>query len=436
MTNRNHNRSILSAFLLVLMSFSCCCRTWTMEWQLSPSENKGRMGQYTVSTPIKECNYHVYVPQNYSDDKPAGIFIFVHGTGSAADNKNFRLSKIFLDNLHMIGIHMQFLDGRPSVNCSEKIKASEYAVAQVQEDYKIIPGRGVISSFSEGGYWQHMYFNVYKDKMAPDKQWPFMHHHVMSANWSRPTADKTFMSYYIACGNPKKPGGGDNGIGYMNPLYAMTIKAETQQTFYSMSKNQGHAPYKEDFIESVEQFKIIDVIKAPFLYEPDWSGKELAQIAAQANVRNFQTALKALEKVEGNKTTNKEKARLLKGKIEQRINEVCSMANELLLKDIILTENYMPIILKQLGSLPQGKILADSWNAARKSASYKRAIELNYSFRNEFVNLMGINYKKLDYGVVYDQYIPLLRECVQVAGEKSQLGKMAVKLIEFTGSHQ
>lgn len=233
------------------------------------------------------------------------------------------------------------------------------------------------------------------------------------------------MSWFVGSGNPIRKGGVDNGWTYMRSRYEQLLKSGNPHCYFRAPIDKGHELTMNDSLESAQYFHLTDLVLAPFLYVPDWSGK-FAKIAADANRRRFSSALRAIavaEKTGSDKYT--ETARELRDKIEGRVQELVDLSEELLETDVVLADFYIPIILKQIKGLPEEKTLGERFREAKSSSDYKKVIQLNKQFRSEFPRMFGAKYGAPGYGKLYPQYVRFLEACAKFAGEKSQLGKMA-----------
>ena len=165
-----------------------------------PSANAGRTGQYNAPTSVADYSYHVYVPQSYSDDNPAGIHLHFSGQGGCADNSHFgQWAKYFLEPFNLIGVNMKYPDGDNMKNTSGKIAAAIEAVLQVQADYKIIIGRGAVSSFSGGGGPHGGYY--VREGVEMGLTWPFILQALYGSNyWVPYRPNAAFGGWFIGVG--------------------------------------------------------------------------------------------------------------------------------------------------------------------------------------------------------------------------------------------
>ena len=138
-----------------------------------PSPNAGKKGTYQVKTSKAGYNYYVCVPPGYAEENPAGLHLFFHGQNGQGGAPNFgQWAKHFLDKYNLIGINMQFEDGDNAKDTEGKVKAAQEALAQTIADYRIVAGRGVVSSFSGGGL-PHALFYDGQAKNGRSATWPF-----------------------------------------------------------------------------------------------------------------------------------------------------------------------------------------------------------------------------------------------------------------------
>src|SRR5579862_9830334 len=167
-----------------------------------PSANAGKHGQYRCKTSRAGYDYNVYVPAGYSEESPAGLHLFFHGQNGQGGAGNFGTwATHFLDRFNLIGINMQYEDGDNAKDTEGKVKSAQEAVAQTIADYKIVVGRGVVSSFSGGGL-PHALFYDGQAKGGRGSAWPFCHAAMYSSNYrTKPAQQKvTPMTFSISVG--------------------------------------------------------------------------------------------------------------------------------------------------------------------------------------------------------------------------------------------
>ena len=151
---------LLAALLLLLAPLTAGAQAGQIPPAPKPSANAGKKGQYQSKTSRPGYNYNVYVPASYSDENPAGLHLFFHGQASQGSAKYFgQWAANFLDKFNLIGINMQYEDGDNAKDTEGKVKSAQEAVAQTIADYKIVPGRGVICSFSGGGLPHSLFYD-------------------------------------------------------------------------------------------------------------------------------------------------------------------------------------------------------------------------------------------------------------------------------------
>ena len=404
------HRIVTTAAVLALAWTSLSTAAETLK--VTRSENAGRSGRYTASTPIEGCKFHVYVPKSYTASNPAGIHLFLDGQGTCAKNEDFRRwSKHFLEPHNLIGINMQYLDGNNARDIPGKLAAAQFAVAQVQLDYKIIPGRGVISSFSGGGVIHGRYWKAFSDQKTPDQAWPFLHHALYSSNWFVDTKSEAPVSWFLAAGDRSKDNVWVTMMGVMHRLQQLG----QADVLLRVTPGKPHIATGDDAAASAEIFARTDLLFAPFLYEPDWPGESLKAIVRQAHARRFQSALDELAQQERNQVT-----RGLRQRIEARIAALVALAGELLERDAVLADRHLPTILVQLEGHPAHWEIKKRFEQTSAAASHREILKLQETFTAQFRELMDPKT-----GKPVPAYMPLLKSCVESAGEQSLLGRMA-----------
>lgn len=402
-----------------------------------PSENAGKTGSYKVSTANPDYFYWVHVPKTYSDANPAGIYIFFHGQGKGnAEAASGYGPGQFLDKYNLIGIKMSYMDGDNSKDSGGKLVVAMDAVAQVQADYKIIPGRGVISSFSGGG----LIMGAYLDKLGKGDApaFPFSHAAPYSSNlWNKVDGACPRLSWMIGLGTEEwgagRPNLGTTQCQRAQELFTRAAKNATNPDIYfHVEKGKGHSISGADIDASAWVFGRSDLAFCGFLYAPDYPQKELRLIVAQANALELGKAAAAIDKVvKDDKTPDdvKAKAQAIQKAIDARIDKVMELAKELADDDPALCTYYTTIFTRQLAGHDKAKDLADLFANARKDPKFSPAAAELAAFQGAFAQKGGTGYFS-DKGVLKPELVKFLEDLAAKTPEKSLAGKMAADFLK------
>ncbi len=385
-----------------------------------PSANAGKRGQYHCRTSRPGYDYNVYVPASYSEENPAGLHLFFHGQASQGSAAYFGTwAAPFLDKFNLIGINMQYEDGDNAKDTEGKVKSAQEAVAQTIADYKIVVGRGVVSSFSGGGL-PHSLFYDGQAKGGRGAAWPFTHSSLYSSNYrSKPAHQKTTpMTFFISVGQGEwtLAALGSDGLGRMTELMNDTNQGAPSDLFFKVIKGKGHSIADEEVAESSNGFRRADLGLAPFLYAPDYPEKELRAAVEEANALQLGRAAAALEKLP---EALKEKGTKVRARIDARAKAVLALAKEIGENDPVLTAFYGPLFTRQLQGLPDLKELKETLAAATKRPGHARTIALVPMFQKNYKTFFESS------GLLNPAQAPFLEQVKTVAGATSQMGHMA-----------
>jgi hypothetical protein len=414
----------------LLLAFSlpaALCAATGPVWEqgtIKPSANKGKTGQYHCETSQKGYNYFVYVPKNYSDANPAGIHIFYHGQASQGSAHSFDLwAGKLLEPYNLIGINMEYEDGDNAKDTGGKVRASEEAVAQVMADYKIVKGRGIISSFSGGGLPHGDIYTQYGQKNCPRAVWPFNHTAIYDTNFLKSASGGLPMSWSIALGTEEwsLANLGSTQSHRAQELFGDAAKGACPDIYFKIDKGKGHTIIEDDVAATADCFARSDLAYAPFIYAPDYTEKELAPIVSLANSMAYGKAATMLDKVLADTKAApavKEKAGALKKLLDARIDKIIALAKDLTANDPVLGNFYGNLFLQQLTGLPRQKEVKDLVIAMQKDKGFRNALAAFDLFTKQLGAFFSGN--KLSSGMV-----PALEQIKQLSGEKSLIGRLA-----------
>jgi hypothetical protein len=407
----------------LILSLAAAAGLLTQEPPVKPSANAGRTGSYQARTSRPGYNYWVYVPKSYAPENPAGLHLFFHGQNAQGGAKNFDLwARHLLEPFNLIGINMEYEDGDNAADTEGKLKAAREAVAQVLADYKVVPGRGVISSFSGGGAPHALFYDRHAG--APrGREWPFCMAALYGSNyWQPPRHQKASpMAWLVAVGHKEWTLArlGESNTQLMAALLAEASRGSCPDLYFKVLPEKGHSIADEDVAEAARVFRRADLATAPFLWAGDFPEPELRRAVEATNGlalgKALELAEKAPEKV-------RPQADALRGKIRARVQAVLELSEELARKDPVLAVHYLPIFQRQLQGLPEARELLKKLQAARTPAAQK-ALALLPAFQKGFAGFFD------GAGRLKAESAPLLEALRDAAGPDSALGRMAAEFL-------
>jgi hypothetical protein len=385
-----------------------------------PSANAGKKGTYPVKTSRPGYNYFVCVPASYSEENPAGLHLFFHGQNGQGGAPNFGTwSTFFLDKFNLIGINMQYEDGDNAKDTEGKVKAAQEAIAQTIADYKVVAGRGVVSSFSGGGL-PHALFYDSQAKIGRGASWPFCHASLYSSNYrSKPSHQKsTPMSFSISVGQAEwgLAALGPDGVGRMTELMSDMTQGAPSDLYFKVIKGKGHSIADPEVAESANGFRRSDLAFAPFVYGPDFGDKDLRIVIEEVNSLMLGRAVTAIERLPD---ALKPKGAKLREKIEARVQAILALSKEIAETDAVLANFYGPVFTRELQGLPQAKDLKDILSGVARRPDHARTLALVPMFQKNFRSFFDNN------GMMNPAQASFLEQIKATAGEGSQLGHMA-----------
>ena len=402
---------------------------------VEPSSNKGRAGTYKVETTHAGYNYYVYVPKSYSDKNPAGLHVFFHGQSSQGGAPYFDLwSKDLLDAQNLIGINMQYMDGNNQADTSGKVAAAIEAITQVNADYKIVRGRGVVSSFSGGGLPHAMLTRDYGKGDEKSGQWPFSHAALYGSNYFGLAKGLAPMSWFLGLGTGEWAMGGPTlghtQIAHTEELYEDALAGRCPDVYLKITKGKGHEISPADVATSAEVFARSDLAIAPFLYEPDFAGTALEPVVRKANQLDLGGAASDLKRVLSLKSIKPDvldKASYVGERIEKRVDAVLALSKELSENDPVLWQWYGKTFAKQLAGHPRiGELKKLLPLAASRDKVKEKEKDVVW-----VLTLYGKHLKAFFPGgpTLGPDVAPQLEKVVTKAGEKSVCGRMAAEFL-------
>lgn len=409
--------------MTLLLSLAAAAGLLTQEPPVKPSANAGRTGSYEAHTSRPGYDYWVYVPRSYAPEKPAGLHLFFHGQNAQGGARNFDLwARHLLEPFNLIGINMEYEDGDNAADTEGKLRAAREAVAQVLADYKVLPGRGVIASFSGGGVPHGLFYDRHAG--APrSKEWPFCVAALYGSNyWQPPRHQRASpMAWLVAVGRKEWTLArlGESNTQLMAALLAEASRGSCPDLYFKVLPEKGHTIGDEDVAEAARVFRRADLATAPFLWADDFPEPELRRAVEAGNGlalgKALELAEKAPEKV-------RPKADALGGRIRARIQAVLELWEELVRKDPVLAAYYLPIFQRQLQGLPEARELPRKFQAAKTPAAQK-ALALLPAFQKGFPSFFDAA------GRLKAEHVPLLEALRDAGGADSAHGRMAAEFL-------
>lgn len=394
------------------------------------SSNAGRKGTYVVQTANPRYSYYVCVPETYSETNPAGLHLFFHSEGNAATAPAFaQWSKHFLEPHNLIGINMQYdvpYEEAMSDAAARAAVAAE-AIQRTARDYKVILGRGVVASFGGGGA-------IHEQLMARlGRSIPFNHVSLYGSYYTQPPPPAAppmswFMSVGTGAWKVRLFEVGPAQVRRAAVLFANAARGGCADVYLKIYKG-GHAMPDADVEDAAAQFHRSDIAFAPFLYEGDYTDRQVLKIVQNANRHEFAKAaaacdaLAAGEKAEGDAPAA---AAAVKAKIEARIEAMIALVGDLARTDPPLAASYGAVFARQLAGHPKKKDLDAALAAARQVDG---AREAGAAFQQFCVSFKGF----IQGRALNDAAVPVLEAGARSAPDTSLLGRMSREYLELRG---
>lgn len=391
---------------------------------IKASSNAGKRGTYQAKTSKPGYNYFLSIPASYSDENPAGLHLFFHGQNGQRGAPYFDAwSKCFLEKFNLIGINMQYEDGDNAKDTEGKVKAAQEAIAQTMADYKVVAGRGVISSFSGGGLPHSLFYDT-QAKNGRGDAWPFCHAALYSSNYrSKPACQKTTpMTFFMSVGQAEwtLAGLGSDGLARMTELMGDAAQGAPPDIYFKVLKGKGHSIAPEEVAESANGFCRSDLAFASFIYGPDFEDKELRAIVEDANSLRLVRAVTAIDRLPD---SLKAKGTRIREKINARIQAVLALARDLAENDALLANFYGGVLSRQLQDLSQAKELKEILSSAVRQPGHAKTLALYPLFQKNYRSFFEGN------GMMNPSQSPFLEQVKVTAGQSSQLGRMAAEYL-------
>ncbi len=402
-------------------------------WAAAPSANKGRRGTYKCATSRPNYSYFVRVPSTYSERNPAGIHVYIHGDGCANTAEPYLdlFSKFFLEPHNLIGIDVEFDDNTNWVDVDGKAAAVMEAVEQTIADYKVIRGRGVLSSHCGGANTHCAVIEKYGAGPARSASWPFSHCAAYAPRFDRSAKLAPEMSWFLCASDGEWAGAsiGADAVARMQDLMARAAKGECADVYLKPTKGQQHWKVfgsdarwldDRDLAESSRIFGRSDLAFSGFLYEPDFAESELVPIVKAANALHLGPAAAGLDKLLARKDLASDlraKAELVKAKLALRVETVLALSRQMSVEDPVLWCWYSKVFTRQLAGHPRE---TEFRRVVPPTLEQERVASWGFS---QFSARAGDWF--LPAGMLRPESVNIIRDLRARVGARSSLGRMA-----------
>lgn len=424
--------------LLVLFCWWCLAASAAVAAQpkddgaeVKPSADQGRLGKYQVTQP-NGYNYWVCVPSTYSAEHPAGIHLFFHGQGGQGGAEHFEgWNDTFLVKYNLIGINMQYMDGDNMRDTAGKTAAARHAVAQIIADYKILIGKGVISSFSGGGLPHSLFAN--QASKTRGREWPFCHSALYSSNYRTDAAQGCPMSWFVSVGTQEWTLAtlGIDGYHRTGELLAQIARGGCPDAHFKITKDKGHSVDPREVASSSVEFARSDLAFAPFLYAPDYPEPELRALVACCGDLDLGHASTLLAKLGKSTLTPALTAKVdaIRAMVENRLKEIADLSEHLAADDPPLAAYYLPLFQAHCRGTPAAAAIAAAIKSASKDPQCATTMQGYAAFIQAFPSLLpgdGSSPRPVA------AKIPELTALVKATKATSEVGIMAGEFLALT----
>ena len=358
--------------------------------EVKPSADQGRTGKYQV-TQANGYNYWVCVPPTYSAEHPAGIHLFFHGQGGQGGAEHFEgWNDAFLNKYDLIGINMQYMDGDNMRDTAGKTAAARRAVAQIIADYKILIGKGVISSFSGGGL-PHSLFSNQASKMR-GRDWPFCHSALYSSNYRTDAAQGCPMSWFVSVGTQEWTLAtlGIDGYHRTSELFAQIPLGGCSDVHFKITRNKGHSVDPREVASSSDEFVRSNLAFAPFLYAPDYAEPELRALVGCCGELDLGHASTLIAKLTKSPLAPTLAAKIgaIRALVDERLQQITELSEHLAVDDPPLATYYLPLFQSHCHGTPADKAITAAIKAASRDPQCSSTMQGYAAFIQEFPSLL------------------------------------------------
>ena len=264
------------------------------------AEFADKRGTYRGTTEWAGYEYLVTVPTQYNAAKPVGLYVFFHGqNGQNAAGNGWGVPKDVLNRHNLIGLNMIYMDGDNGKDTQGKVEAAKAVIAQLMADYPIVPGRGIVTSFSGGGLPHSRLFNQLGKKAKNGYHWPFCQMGLYGSNFRVSATSSTLMNWVVAVGQKEwnLAGLGGDGSNRAQELGKMAASGQSPDFYFNVEAGKGHEIGKRPHVITNDMFERSDLMYAPFVHMPSYNYKELKGVLKACDALAYGKALKEVEKV-------------------------------------------------------------------------------------------------------------------------------------------
>jgi hypothetical protein len=362
---------------------------------VTASANRERKGTYFVRSGIESYDFWVRVPSSYSATNPAGLLVFLHGAGGPTPPE--KQGKEYLptawdqglcEKFNLICLHASYADGMQSDDLQRKVDAAKKVIAQTMADYKIIAGRGILSAFSNGGRPEKELWHQLSENYTgafPGVGFPFC----TIAQYSTVPVSRRLevpvspaISWFSYVGEHEWA---FERIGVDDlPLYVTQAKRVLQGAAldlnFTVRPGITHdMPNEEMVVLAAESFERADTFFAPFVYAPDFVGKDVMAAVLALSKMELGAAAKLLTNL---RSAESEKLRSL---LEKRVDKVLASLGQLSKSDPALAVRLGRIVAKQFAGHPREAALLSLIESTKANPSNQDAIAAD----NEWLSNVG-----------------------------------------------
>ncbi len=339
---------------------------------LSPSENAGRIGLYQVPIGTGDQCYTVYAPSTYSETAPAGLYVYLHGMRSAESAKAVP-NKDLCDQLNLIGISPSYPNLDLNESQAPRSEIVRQAIRQVCKDYRILLGRGIISSFSAGGAVHGQLYQDAKGIHGPD--YPFNLSMTFGSSWrggAQGPINGCAWLFSVGSDEYQTSGRGSRMLACSTNRFNSVLKGSVPEVFFRIIKNGGHKVHRETFTDAIAAFKRTELAVSPILCTEGLpKNKTLQKAVHQANSLQLGAAIKTIQKIlkKDADTPIGLSAKHLQVKIEERVKAQHTLVDELSTVDTHLATWYCTTFSKQQKGMESAKELKGRLKSMKKDYS-------------------------------------------------------------------
>ena len=181
---------------------------------------------------------------------------------------------------------------------------------------------------------------------------------------------------------------------------------------------------------TAKMFARIDLAYCPFIYTPDYKGKEFKKfkkIVKDLFALKIGKASKAINKIIEKSKKEEEIliAKKLKEKVDARVKAIIEIMETLKEEDAALCSFYGNIFNKQLKGHSDSSKIKNILKEAKKTKKFKASVKCHYLLTKKIIGFLEGT------GKVKSDARKTLEKILKIAGEKSLAGEMASNLLSI-----